>query len=309
MAKKIQDGNQIVTNVDSNDNLTFSIKSSFIDSTPTTNSTNLVTSGGVKSALDINTTDIAAAVIRIANNETNISNHTSAIQALNGSVSTNTTDISTNTSNIAELQTQVGTNTSNIATNTSNIASNEADIGTLNNLTTTDKTSLVNAINELNAPEKWVSVGTEAPTDGRRVWFKKSKNLADISQIQIGKSWSNENYVQRATILYIPIEKGKSYYLISTHTNSAITSVRAVVNHGINDKTSCYVVASFPYTNNNWEYVSIEVLANTTFTSEMLEGVQILFCEGSTATPYEPYVEPSINVDGEEWFKKFNSKM
>jgi hypothetical protein len=30
MAKKIQDGNQIVTNVDSNDNLTFSIKSSFI---------------------------------------------------------------------------------------------------------------------------------------------------------------------------------------------------------------------------------------------------------------------------------------
>lgn len=54
MAKKIQDGNQIVTNVDSNDNLTFSIKSSFIDSTPTANSTNLITSGGVKSALDTN---------------------------------------------------------------------------------------------------------------------------------------------------------------------------------------------------------------------------------------------------------------
>ena len=54
MAKKIQDGNQIVTNVDSNDNLTFSIKDSFIDSTPTVNSTNLVTSGGVKFALDTN---------------------------------------------------------------------------------------------------------------------------------------------------------------------------------------------------------------------------------------------------------------
>ena len=86
MAKKIQDGNQIVTNVDSNDNLTFSIKNSFIDSTPTANSTNLVTSGGVKSALDINTTDIAAAVVRIANNTTNISTNTTDIDNLETTV-------------------------------------------------------------------------------------------------------------------------------------------------------------------------------------------------------------------------------
>lgn len=72
MAKKIQNGNQIVTNVDSNDNLTFSIKNSFIDSTPTVNSTNLVTSGGVKSAINANTTRIDAAEIQIETNKNNI---------------------------------------------------------------------------------------------------------------------------------------------------------------------------------------------------------------------------------------------
>lgn len=123
MAKKIQDGNQIVTNVDSNDNLTFSIKDSFIDSTPTANSTNLVTSGGVKSALDINTTDIAAAVIRIANNETNISNHTSAIQTLNGNVTTNTTDIDS-------LETTVGTLSTSVQGNSNDIDSLEERMDT-----------------------------------------------------------------------------------------------------------------------------------------------------------------------------------
>ena len=93
MAKKIQDGNQIVTNVDSNDNLTFSIKNSFIDSTPTVNSTNLVTSGGVKSALDINTTDIAAAVIRIANNETNVNTNTTNIGTLSNLTTTSKTNL------------------------------------------------------------------------------------------------------------------------------------------------------------------------------------------------------------------------
>ena len=177
MAKKIQDGNQIVTNVDSNDNLTFSIKSSFIDSTPTVNSTNLVTSGGVKSALDINTTDIAAAVIRIANNETNISNNTDDIEDLEDAVSTNTTNISTNTTDINSLETTVGTLSTNVNTNTTNI-------GTLNNLTTTSKTNLVSAINEVNTgdniSERLVSIGSLAPETNEKVWFKTTSGAEGL---------------------------------------------------------------------------------------------------------------------------------
>lgn len=177
MAKKIQDGNQIVTNVDSNDNLTFSIKSSFIDSTPTVNSTNLVTSGGVKSALDINTTDIAAAVIRIANNETNISNNTDDIEALEDAVSTNTTNISTNTTDIDSLETTVGTLSTNVNANTTKI-------GTLSNLTTTSKTNLVSAINEVNTgdniSERLVSIGSLAPETNEKVWFKTTSGEEGI---------------------------------------------------------------------------------------------------------------------------------
>ncbi len=177
MAKKIQDGNQIVTNVDSNDNLTFSIKNSFIDSTPTVNSTNLVTSGGVKSALDINTTDIAAAVIRIANNETNISNNTDDIEALEDAVSTNTTNISTNTTDIDNLETTVGTLSTNVNTNTTNI-------GTLSNLTTTSKTNLVSAINEVNTgdniSERLVSIGSLAPETNEKVWFKTTSGAEGL---------------------------------------------------------------------------------------------------------------------------------
>ena len=190
MAKKIQDGNQIVTNVDSNDNLTFSIKSSFIDSTPTVNSTNLVTSGGVKSALDINTTDIAAAVIRIANNETNISNNTDDIEALEDAVSTNTTNISTNTTDINSLETTVGTLSTNINANTTNI-------GTLNNLTTTNKTNLVNAINELETDKLETSaVVNEASTDTDKTYSANYLNDKIFTAFEDGTWTKNTTYVR-----------------------------------------------------------------------------------------------------------------
>ena len=189
MAKKIQDGNQIVTNVDSNDNLTFSIKSSFIDSTPTANSTNLVTSGGVKSALDINTTDIAAAVVKIANNKTNIDNHTSAIQTLDRKVSTNTTNISTNTTDIDTLETTVGTLSTNVNANTTKI-------GTLNNLTTTNKTNLVNAINELETDKLETSaVVNEASTDTDKTYSANYLNDKIFTAFETGTWTKNATYV------------------------------------------------------------------------------------------------------------------
>lgn len=107
MAKKIQDGNQIVTNVDSNDNLTFSIKSSFIDSTPTTNSTNLVTSGGVKSAIDTVTAATNQNTINIGNNTTTINSHTTSISNLTGRMTTAEEDIDNLSDDISDMISQV----------------------------------------------------------------------------------------------------------------------------------------------------------------------------------------------------------
>lgn len=328
MAKKIQDGNQIVTNVDSNDNLTFSIKSSFIDSTPTTNSTNLVTSGGVKSALDINTTDIAAAVIRIANNETNISNNTDDIEALEDAVSTNTTNISTNTTDIDNLETTVGTLSTNVNANTTNI-------GTLSNLTTTNKTSVVNAVNELNAPQKWVLVGSTAPTNGERVWFAKGKNLynnalisASLLKTRTTVTYENEQIVMRTTgadayfgnIVSVGNSWTEPYgQLISVepNTNYTLSITNNLVDKNFityydENKVSIKIDYNQPYqvtftTPNNAKYVSFR-FGTANSTSDGVYKFNIQLEKGSTATTYEPYVEPSIYVDEEEWYNSNMSK-
>lgn len=114
------------------------------------------------------------------------------------------------------------------------------------------------------------------------------KNIADISQAVVGKAWSNQTNTQRATILYIPVKKGTNYSLVSKWTNSAITNIRAVFNLGPNDLISNVVPNSYPYSNTQYDYASIEIIANTTFTSDMLEGVQIILCEGIDTT-FEPY--------------------
>ena len=230
MAKKIQDGNQIVTNVDSNDNLTFSIKDSFIDSTPTTNSTNLVTSGGVKSALDINTTNI----------------------------------------------------------------------GPLSNLTTTNKTSLVNAVNEINAPGKWVSVGAEAPENGERVWFEKGKNLFD-GQLELGmydetgaKATNNANYRNVAPINVQP----STTYTFSING----TSQKYVIYLYKKDGTFIRVntLTSGTFTTPAEAYLLNFRCFNTDFTSDYAN-LKIQLEQGSTATTYEPYIEKSIKVDYDDF--------
>jgi len=107
MAKKIQNGDQIVTNVDSNDNLTFSIKNTFIDSTPTANSTHLVTSGGVKTAIDAVATTTNQNTINIGNNTTTINSHTTSISNLTGRMTTAEGDIDDLSDDVSDMITQV----------------------------------------------------------------------------------------------------------------------------------------------------------------------------------------------------------
>lgn len=67
--------------------------------------------------------------------------------------------------NLTALDTQVKTNADNIATNTTNISTNTTHIGTVGSLTTTAKTDLVSAVNEVNSKvltvySNWASGGT-----------------------------------------------------------------------------------------------------------------------------------------------------
>lgn len=117
---------------------------------------------GNKTASDLglaSEADLNAAVADIATNAANIATNTT-------NISTNTANISANTANISANTANIATNTTNISTNTADIATNRANIGALNNLTTTVKSSLVAAINEVNSGtfSKNVEYGTWTPT-------------------------------------------------------------------------------------------------------------------------------------------------
>lgn len=118
-------------------------------------------------------------------------------------------------------------------------------------------------------------------------------NLANIEDIVIGKSWNNANNGVRATILYIPVERNQTYSISSSYTNTHITQIRWVFNDG----ASLNAVPPSPYNNTSYDYVSIEVIADTTFTSDMLDGVKIMFNKGNTALPYEPYIGKDYEID------------
>ena len=119
------------------------------------------------------------------------------------------------------------------------------------------------------------------------------KNLANIENIQIGKSWSNVANNNRATILFIPVIAGQQYSLVYSYTNENIIQIRGVLNKGANDQVSSLVVNGTFTVASGWSYISIEVIANTTFTSSMLDGVKIMLCKGSaTINDYTPYKTP-----------------
>lgn len=195
------------------------------------------------------------------------------------------------------------------------VNTNAEEVGDTTSLTTTDKTNVVNAINELNTPEKWVSVGTTAPTDGRRVWFSKSKNLlpnnattqtingvtftinADKSVTINGTASATADFylygsaTDTGNYLYIP----KGTYSISTpgsgwlyigreKTLGAVVGNSALLN--ALSSQDCYFYGFF-----------IRVNAGATISNLTLYP-QIE--KGSTASSYEAYIEPSINVDGDE---------
>ncbi len=286
-----------------------------------------------------NALDSKASASDLSTTNSNVATNTSNISALSTQVATNTSNIGINTNNIAtntaaiednaddiaDLQTQVGTNTSNIATNTSNIAtntsaiatntsniaSNTADIGGLNNLTTTDKTSLVNAVNEINVPSKWVSVGSTAPTNGERVWFKKSKNLISSNV----SDWSNGNWSSTtgqvptigssnsriSLIEPIKVTPNTTYY-IKVYSSNDKTALFRLLDA---DKKVISTITALKDTSwtapNNCHYICVTIYENVQIDVIQTGAVQVQLELGSTATSYEPSSQKEIYVDNEHF--------
>lgn len=213
-----------------------------------------------------------------------------------------------------------------------NVVNNNAEeVGDITSLTTTDKTNVVNAVNELNAPEKWVSVGTTAPTDGRRVWFEKSRNILipnftngyTNTKTGITLTYNNGTYRVQGTAtsdtffiiadqnqkdLRAKLLSGK-YYLSGSPSGSS-NSTYWLQLYGITATGTSLVqvfeegvrISSFVNETKNFN-ISILVKANQT--------IDVLFkpqLEKGEKTSFEPYIVPSINVDGEEWYNSNISK-
>ena len=186
--------------------------------------------------------------------------------------------------------------------NITDLNNNKLDINAVLNQasTDTDKTYSADYLND-----KLVSVGTTAPTDGRRVWFKKGKNLFD-GQLELGmydetgaKATNNANYRNVAPINVQP----STTYTFSING----TSQKYVIYLYKEDGTFIRVdtLTSGTFTTPAEAYLLNFRCFNADFTSDYAN-LKIQLEKGSTATAYEPYVEQGIYVDEEEWYNPNN---
>jgi hypothetical protein len=203
---------------------------------------------------------------------------------------------------------QVATNIANINKVTASdmneiksvVNTNAEEVGDTTSLTTTDKTNVVNAVNELNTPEKWVSVGATAPTDGRRVWFTKSNNLFNnnverknayvVNPGSIGQVVAYNN--SSATYSFVnccKVKQGKTYTIRwEQNQTPASTNGRQGCIVDSNNIVKQYIVT--------WNYGG----NYDTFTADA-NGFLILATD-IYATNIQIYIERGIYVDNEQWF-------
>ena len=172
--------------------------------------------------------------------------------------------------------------------------------------TDTDKPYSADYLND-----KLVSVGATAPENGERVWFKKSKNLFNKNTTNILNARMNNTITADTNERMIFVEcKPNTTYTCSKSmsapkrnsigTTTTLPTIGVAIDNAVYSATSPKTIT----TNANAKYIVWQVYAmnDTTETlQQMLDSIQI---ENGPATTYEPYVEPSINVDEEEWYSK-----
>lgn len=107
-------------------------------------------------------------------------------------------------------------------------------------------------------------------------------NLANISDIELGKSWAGDVSNQRASILNIPVKPNTQYLFdIDISSNSSLNATYLMGFNKIGDKsTTCYLTSSgYITTTSTTNYFSVEIRANVVMTSEMLKNVKIALYE------------------------------
>ena len=125
----------------------------------------------------------------------------------------------------------------------------------------------------------------------------KSNNLANIKDIKIGKNWINVSDSSRASILNISVKPNTLYTLDSNiNINSHLTTIRVVQFDKLGSITHLGIKSGKFVTDNNVNYVSIEILADMTFSKDMLKNVWISLVEGDVA-PNIPYFNHDILID------------
>ena len=140
--------------------------------------------------------------------------------------------------------------------------------------------------------EKGTTATSYIEYQGNNFEINLGKNLANIDDIQLQKNWHNETDTTRASIVNIPVKPNTTYSLSSSYKNLSITNVRCILFGAIGDTTHKGVVTGTFTTTSTTNYLSIEVLANATFTQSMLNGLEIQLEKGAIATPHTEYFTP-----------------
>lgn len=113
---------------------------------------------------------------------------------------------------------------------------------------------------------------------------KGIKNLANINDIKIGKTWQNVSTNSRASIIQIKINPNTTYTLNSNYKiNSNFTTCRAMLFNNISGAVKYSTNDIGTFNSKECNYLSIELTSNTSVTEEMLNGIWISLVEGTEA--------------------------
>lgn len=113
---------------------------------------------------------------------------------------------------------------------------------------------------------------------------KGIKNLANINDIKIGKTWQNVSTNSRASIIQIKINPNTTYTLNSNYKiNSNFTTCRAMLFNNISGAVKYATNDIGTFNSKECNYLSIELMSNTSVTEEMLNGIWISLVEGTEA--------------------------
>lgn len=194
-----------------------------------------------------------------------------------------------------------------------NIDSTIPDINKCNASDLNEIKSVVNNnADEIPSNDNLVNVGTTI-NDKNRVNVLYSHNLFDKNNANIIHFYATATgFTQNnnANSIYIPVEEGKTYTISSTNRSLVDASAGVAYTNKIVESTSdTYLQRTIWSTSDNsltttapsgakYMYCYVKWATNQTDINNCLATIQIE--EGSEATTYEPYVVPSINVDGEE---------